>query len=318
MKTVVTVQDLLECEIKPDDLIGRFRELSAAAVRERWASGAGLVEADCPGCGASEKQPAFERSGLHYQECRACRSLYVSPRPTQAALDDYFATSEPARFWREQVLPATDAARREKLALPRAQWVADGIAEHGAAGARILDVSSHGGALVDAMLAEVPDVRDVSAAPSIEAVKTPVDAVTAFDVLDRVSDAAAFVGQVYRALKPGGLLFVTAPAISGFELQVLWDRSVYITPPEKVNLLSAEGFMRRFHEPSWEIIEFSTPGVLDVDNVRRAVEAAPGHDWPRFVKYLVTERPAALAAFQEFLQQYRLASFARLLVRKAG
>lgn len=318
MKTVVSVQDLLEFEIKPNDLLQQFRELSQSAVAERWGNGAGLIDAACPACDGKDREPAFERSGLQYQLCRDCGSLYVSPRPSQAALDEYFAASVPSRFWRERVLPATETARREKLAVPRAQWVADGIAEHGSPQACIVDVSSHGRPLVDAMLAEIADTREVTAAASIEGVAGPVDVVTAFDVLDRVADVAAFARQAHRALRPGGLLFITAPASSGFELQVLWDRSGYIAPPEKLNLLSADGFLRRFRGPAWDVIELSTPGVLDVDNVRRAVDASPEHDWPRFVRQLVAQRPEALAAFQEFLQQHRLASFARLVVRKVA
>lgn len=318
MKTVVSTQDLLEFEIKPDDLLQRFRELSREAVAERWGNGDGLVDVACPGCNSLAREQAFERCRLQYQLCSDCGSLYVSPRPSQPSLDEYFLASLPARFWREQVLPATETARREKLVVPRAQWVADGIAEHGSPNARIVDVSSHGRPLVEAMRAEIPDVREVSVAASIDAAAGPLDVVTAFDLLDRIANVAAFVSEARRVLRPGGLLFITAPAISGFELQVLWDRSGYIAPPEKLNLLSADGFMRRFQAPAWEVIEFSTPGVLDVDNVRRAVEASPEHDWPRFVRQLVAQRPEALVAFQEYLQQYRLASFARLLVRKVG
>ena len=62
--------------------------------------------------------------------------------------------------------------------------------------------------------------------------------------------------------------------MSGFDLQVLWERSTAILPPDKLNLLSAEGWVSRFAAPTWDMLEFSTPGMFDVENVRRATRAA--------------------------------------------
>ncbi len=72
-----------------------------------------------------------------------------------------------------------------------------------------------------------------------------------------------------------------------------------------------------FAEPRWEIIELSTPGMFDVENVRRAIQEDPGAAWPRVVRELVLqESEHARLELQEYLQRYRLASFARLIVRR--
>lgn len=297
MKTVVSLQDLLELEIRPGALLGEYQRLTEMAVRA-WPRAA-LHAVPCPACESGAAREAFERFGLTYQECDACGSLYISPRPDEARLAEHARTSDAARFWRERVLPETDAARREKIQLPRADWVSDGIAEYLPGASVSVDLARMGEP--SALIGREPE---------------SVDVVTAFEAFDRASDLGALVAGVRRVLRPGGLLFVTAPSASGFEMQVLWERARAIAPPDKMNLLSIPGFLARFRE-GWEILELSTPGMFDVETVRRAVEAEPQAAWPRFVRALVTGTDEHLRLeFQEYLQRARLASFARLLVRR--
>jgi len=291
MKTVVSLQDLLEFEIRPGALLGEYQRLTEAAVRA-WPA-AVLREVPCQACGSEDACPAFERYGLTYRECARCGTLYLSPRPDARTLAEHAASSAPAAFWRERLLPETEEARRDKILLPRADWVHDAIAEYAPGAARIADFEPHG-----------------------PAVAGPVDAVTAFETFDRAADLPSLVRGAHGALVPGGLLFATAPSASGFELQVLWERTRTISPPDKMNLLTIRGFMELFKD-GWEIIELSTPGMFDVETVRRAVQADPDAPWPRFVRTLVTATDEQQRMeFQEYLQRARLASFARLLVRR--
>ena len=293
MKTVVSVQDLLEYEIRPGALLDEYHRLSEAAVRA-WPA-ASLTAIACPGCGGAAARPAFERFGLAYQECEACGSVYLSPRPDARTLAEHARSSPAAKFWRERILPETEAARREKILAPRSDWVRDAIAEYAPDAETVLDLSPY----------ELPDA-------GIE----PVHAMTAFEVLDRAADVPGLVAAARAILRPGGLLFVTAPTISGFELQALWERARTIAPPEKINLLSIRGFMALFRD-GWEIVELSTPGMFDVETVRRAIEAEPAAPWPRIVRALVADSDEQRRMeLQEYLQRARLASFARLIVRK--
>jgi hypothetical protein len=145
----------------------------------------------------------------------------------------------------------------------------------------------------------------------------PVDAIIAVDALDRAADLGAMVKAFEAMLVPGGVLFATASVASGFEVQTLWERSNTILPPDKLNLPTVEGLQRIFAAPAWEILELSTPGMFDVEMVRNVMKAAPDQPWPRVVRSLV-ERTDAVGrtALVEFLQSRRLASFARLIVRR--
>ena len=291
MKTVVSLQELLEFEIRPDALLAEYQRLTDAAVRA-WPA-ASLKAVACQACGSAEARPAFERFGLAYQECGRCGTVYLSPRPDAAMLAEHARHSAPAKFWRERVLPETEGVRREKILLPRTDWVHDALAEYLPQATRVIELAPHD-----------------------DAPAGPADAITAFETFDRAADVPALVAAAHRALVPGGLLFATAPSVSGFELQVLWERARSVAPPDKINLLSIRGFMALFAD-GWEILELSTPGMFDVETVRRAVEADPEAPWPRFVRTLVRDtNEQQRAEYQEYLQRARLASFARLLVRK--
>lgn len=319
MKTVVSLQDLVDHEIRPGALLEEFQALTRASAAA-LASGPRL-DVPCPGCAGIDLTPAFEKIGFPYQRCESCGSVFASPRPTAAALARYAASSPASAFWRDRVLSDTRHARIEKLIRPRVEWVLDALTEYGSAGTSGIELSPQGALFVTELSAMSSTVSATAAdAHTDDWVRDgSADFVTAFDVLDRAADVRELTAAVHRTLKPGGLFFVMAPSISGFDLQVLWDRSPSILPPEKLNLLSVDGFSRLFQGPQWELIELSTPGMFDVENVRRAMLASPEADWPRGVREIVLQKnDGARLEFQEYLQRHRLASFARLVVRRIG
>jgi hypothetical protein len=333
--------DLAELELHPGQEFDEFYRLTERDVTAMLVSAGALEHAQCPGCGQDDARPAFAKLGFEYGECRRCGTVYASPRPDEAAVTEYYRKSDAAAWWREHVATATEPARREKVARPLARWVLDSVIEYGLSRpATVLDLSPHprllteelfaAGNGVDRTVASHPlaelDFHTAAPPPGLDLRSAsaselgglgPVDVVTAFDVLDRTADVAALTAGIDAALAPGGLVFLTAPSMSGFELQVLWSRAAAIHPPDRVNLLTLRGFTRLAELRGWELCELSTPGMFDVETVRRAIEADPDAGWPRFVGSLVTEGPApARQALQEFLQMFRRSSHARLVAQK--
>ena len=69
-------------------------------------------------------------------------------------------------------------------------------------------------------------------------------------------------------LKPGGLCFITCLLSSGFDVLVMGQDSGIFLPPERMNFLSYDGMNTILDKVGgFEILEFSTPGVLDVQNI---------------------------------------------------
>jgi len=87
--------------------------------------------------------------------------------------------------------------------------------------------------------------------------------------------------------------------------------------PEYLNVLSIEGFTRLVARCGLELIEFSTPGHLDLQLVQHAARQDPSIRLPSFVQYLIDNRDTlAHEDFQAFLQKHRLSSHVRVAARK--
>jgi len=300
MKRVVATQDLLDFEIRPSALLAEYHQLTRESLAAALSADA-LIEVPCAACGAHDSDVAFDRLGLTYRQCRRCATVFASPRPNEQALADYYRSSPAAIFWRERILTETRDARLEKLVEPRVEWVLGALAEYAPEARTGIDTSSDAGPLLERLLAPGGNIEQITAVlPTADldlnvpvrglrvkpgtiaeiAAAGPADFVTAFDTVAGAAAVQSLVRSVAAALRPGGLFLLTATSISGFDLQVLWDRSATITPPDKINLLSIGG-IRELFRSGWEILELSTPGLFDVENVRRAVAADPSGQWTR-------------------------------------
>lgn len=338
VKTIVYDQDFNELEIKPREEVARYREVLDQEVRSRLAAPAVLQPRPCPACGASEGRPAYEKSGLHYRECPACATLYVSPAPLEEALRSFFEGSEAVRFWNQRIWAGTREVRRRRIHAPLAAWIIATLDRHLPEARWTVDLSWHGRPLIEELRDQGAPLTRITAAGPMAAqefvgfegdgielrVVAPgqipeagaVDAVTAFDSLPRAADVDRFMTTMSELLRPGGLLFLTAVSVDGFDLQVLWNDASSVHPPDRINLFSVEGLERMAERHGFEVLEFSTPGAFDVSVVRQAMLMDPEADVPRFVRSLLRRGEEATEDFQVFLQHHRLSSHARLALRR--
>jgi len=337
MKTIVSVQEIFEYDIKPPAALKQWRDMLEVEIKKQWADRSGWIKIDWPTCNSDDAIPAFEHYGIEYVESSSCGSVYARYRPCEEELWRWYRESKPACFWREQILPACEEARREKIIRPRADWVLDGIAEYVPYAERLIDVSSNGRGLLEILSDASPKLTSITAAgmtADLEGVSTTrihvqpsktaelqtiekADVIVAIDALDRAADIGALISSFEKLLAPGGVIFVTASVASGFEVQTLWEESKTIIPPDKLNLPTVAGLQMLFSAPDWEILELSTPGMFDVEIVRKAIEANPDRPWPRAIRALVDRTDeSGRMALVELLQSRRLASFARLVARR--
>ena len=146
--------------------------------------------------------------------------------------------------------------------------------------------------------------------------RSTLDAALLFEALDRSVNPTDILKKVYNMLKPGGLCFITCLLSSGFEVNVLGQASGIFIPPVRMNILSFEGMNALIDKvKGFEVLEFSTPGVLDIPNVIKQIDQKEN---VTFFHYLFMQRddPDLVSSFQDFLQLNRLGTFGRLVLRK--
>jgi hypothetical protein len=285
----------------------------------------------CPVCGNVPLEEAFSRHQFGYGHCQQCWSLFALKRPSQEQARWYLHKSPAADFRRgtaysQQVLPrcrelAVDQADwvEEFITAPRLQTVVvaeprntqflEALARRGFSSLVSLDPSyepEDDGDLPLQRVARDSDVTDESA-----------HLVAALDVFERQSDPRRFLTQIHRMLQPGGYLLMTTRSGSGFDIQVLWGQAD-IYPLEHINLPSVEGMQQLLEQVGFVVEEVSTPGLLDVQVVRRVFRQSPSARLPRILKYFLNRRnQLSIDALQQFLQQHQLSSHLRVVARKA-
>ena len=97
---------------------------------------------------------------------------------------------------------------------------------------------------------------------------------------------------------------------------MLGHKSEIFVPPERMNIFSYKGLKALIEKLNcFEILEFSTPSVLDIPNVIKHLDVINN---PEFFSYIFMKRHDSelLNSFQDFLQMNRLGTFGRLVLRK--
>lgn len=329
-----------EHDIRPQALLDEFfTRLHRDAARLAARRG-DFVEVACPFCGGSASRSAFEKEGFRYVECAGCESLYASPRPTPALLRAYLETSEAAEYWSTHFYRETADARRAQMFRPRAARIAaladqyglDGravCADIGAGyGLFLLELENLGrfGRMVaiepDARLARVCREHGFTVVEKWVEEVTPedvaADLAVAFEVLEHVFDPLTFLRAASRTVRPGGLLFFSTLAASGFDIQVLWEHSRSVSPPQHLSFPSIGGVEMLVERAGLELIEVTTPGQLDVDIVRNRLLAEPELPVPRIARTIAGADAAARRAVQEVLREHRLSSHVQCLARRGA
>lgn len=311
MKRVITSGELTQDAMRPADLLDAYLERAEADIK-RFALLLGGRERDCPACdGTGDVE--FVRLGFPYRRCRSCRSLFVSPLPDETGLARYHAEGEAERFRREQVLPGTADVRARHAAAPRSRWVLAAAAAHLKARPMFAVVNAESPRFIECVspsadIVQWPDFASCASADE------PVDGVIAFDVLERSIDFSRALHQCRRALRQRGLLFVTTVSGEGFEVRMLGSRSRSLVPPVHLQLLSRSGWDIALAREGFGLVEYSTPGELDVQAVAAADRRDADLRLPPIIDALVGHEDEQVGrAFQELLQQAGLSAHVQLV-----
>ena len=327
-----------EFEIRPAALFNDFLEVARKDIAVFFSDVDRFVDLGCPAWGSDGSVFSFKKHDMSYRECSDCGSLFMSPRPTQAMIDDYYRRSDSSKFWAERFFPETAEARRELIFKPRAELLKSITERFSVPEPRVFgDI----GAGIGLFLDEVKDLgffeEIVAVEPSSELAKVcrekgypvvestledaaesdfKVSVASSFEVIEHLFQPVEFLRSAKSILKPGGLFIFTTLTCSGWDIQNLWKESKSVSPPHHINLITTEGLEKIVQHAGLELVELTTPGKLDVDIAVNMLNETPDLELERFATYLLRKRgPECHAAFQKFLQDHRLSSHALVVAR---
>jgi len=327
MKTRVLKDDFREIEIRPNEEFTHFLSLIENDIKGIFASEAGNYFYYCPACTNAKSTFKFSKNGFVYRECSSCGTVFMTPRPTKDMLHKFFAKSEGLKYWNSKKFQEQNA-RKEHVLEPRIRWISESLEFSEDSSRSYLDFYSKYLPFLEKVASIKNFGKKVSYKPDESIVNEIKDlgfeiinkigeenysVITAFEVFDRFYNPRNVLETIKSSLEKDGLLFLSTTSASGLDFQFLLKKSKNIIPPLHMNIFSVEGIVKFLEDYDFEVLELSTPGSLDINNLENQIEEI---SLPKFLTDLIKNRDShTKEAFQQFLQRARLSSHMRILAK---
>lgn len=289
----------------------------------------------CPACGGNSATKEFEKIGFRYVSCNDCATLFANPRPRFEDLDRFYSDSPSTAFWVNKFFRPMAEKRREKIFAPRAARVSR--LAGGKEKLTIGDIGAGFGLFLEELRKLRPDDNYVAIEPSDEMAKIcegkklevinacleeaegregRFDILTAFELLEHLSNPETFLRRAHSLLKPGGRLILSALNGRGFDIMLLWSKSKCVMPPHHLNFFNPSSVRLLLERTGFKVEEVSTPGKLDWDIVEGMIKNE-GADVGRFWKMLAKEGSSACKEdLQDWITKNNLSSHMNVVARK--
>ncbi len=276
-------------EVKPDfeKLKARWEEmlrryfLDATTLNPKYT-----VEVPCPHCGSSAEDQSFTLNGFCHKTCSECKTLYVSPRLSDACIEELYSDDYYSEMYTRSMLPVFEKRKRligrRKFAQTISWW-------GGAGQGRVLDIGAGIGEVIDVFREEgwtthaiemnkvaVEWLRkrgfdEVFHGPLEDYATTrKYDIIMAWGVVEHVVQPDDFLERIHDLLAPGGLFVSEVP--HGQCLLVDMARKTGMDPKrilmgeQHIVLYSIQAYIRLHERNGFQKVHLQTNG-LDVDTI---------------------------------------------------
>lgn len=320
---------LTENEIRPKDMFEEYLRLSK--IDGDALSKNDFQEIRCPACESTNVKLAFKKNEFTFKKCIHCKTLFCSPRPSAAQLNDFYKKSISAKYWSTTFLPQVAEKRKEKLIKPKAQEVIRKLEQQNLSPASICDVGASHGFFLDELarhfksskfyaIEPEPNSCDILISKGFSVSRDvlgddkswngKMNFVTCFEVLEHVYSPRTFMKDIFDLCAPGGQVLITTLNCEGYDIFSLKEKSNSISPPHHLNFMSYNGFLELFTNIGFSDVEIETPGKLDVDILLNSGEPN------EFLELLKSRGHETLNNFQEFLVNNKLSSHTWIWAKK--
>jgi 2-polyprenyl-3-methyl-5-hydroxy-6-metoxy-1,4-benzoquinol methylase len=331
---------LSEKDIRPPQFSAGQKLAALTDVGRMLSRCSEFIDVACPACGSDDSRPKYTKNGLQYVSCATCDTFYMSPRPSPAVLEWFYRESPNYAYWNKHIFPASEAARRERIFVPRVDRLLEICARHGVPTDALLEVGAGFGTFCSELqsrgvfrrvvgIEPTPELAGTCRSRGLEVIETPVeqvelesvgqfDVVASFEVIEHLFAPAEFVAHMLRLLKPGGLMLLTCPNGHGFDIATLGTVSTSVDH-EHLNYFNPESLARLLASSGMQVLESLTPGRLDAELVRNKVlEGEFSLDRQPFLKkVLIEDWDRHGQAFQDFLVSQGLSSNLWVVARRS-
>lgn len=285
-----------------------------------------FISIDCPTCGTENSKIEIEKNGFTYFECSNCNMLYMSPRPSEKILSEFYPNSRLYEVFNTYIFPTSSETRKEKLFKPRVQKVLELSKKYKIVTDSILEIGSGFGFFLEELVNQKIFNRVVGTEASNSLFETAkskeydvyngilenlkidekFNFVASFEVIEHVFNPVNFLKKVHALLDNNGVILLSFPNYDGFDIGILREKSSAIDH-EHLNYFNEKSISLLLENTGYKVLEIYTPGLLDSDIVKLAIEKNDiSNSFLR--KLLCSDDLKIIEKFQKFLQDNKLSS----------
>lgn len=339
MRTVITkygiekIQMFKEEEIRPKDIFDEYLALAAKDC-DLYFLNSSRHKIYCPSCNANGVF-AFEKNGFSYEQCPSCHTLYVSPRPGADAFASYYTTSASSKYWATTFYKKTEEARREKIWKPKAEQIKVLINRYKMADASLIDIGGGYGVFAEVLKQQHFPVTVLEPSPSLAAIcrekglaviqkfledVQPHDlsqekkVFVCFELFEHLHDPGRFLEVLYSLMRQGDLFIFSTLSGLGLDIQVLWESAKAVSPPHHLNFYNPHSIRILLEKMKFEVLEVTTPGVLDIDLLDRNAHQITDRFWKRFIEQASIQQKKTM---QHYIAETGFSSHMRVVCKKS-
>lgn len=286
-----------------------------------------LVSVNCPACDSKRNRIKYKKMGFNFVICKKCITLYVTPRPTESSLEEFYSKTKSSEYW-NKIFKKTKKIRKEKIFKPRIKMVFDILNNYNIKKCKnLVEVGAGYGWFCELAKKEKLAQRIIAIEPShhsaevcrkikgIHVIESTIeknidslhsDLIVSFESIHLLFNPRFFLKSCYNALNKKGIIIFSLTNYMGFDIQILQEKSNYIIPTF-LNMFNPNSIKILLESVGFRKVKVMTPGMMDVNIVLNYMkEEKLDNTFLPFLNLLQSEK--MIDDLQFFLQKNHLSS----------
>ncbi|HPP86954.1 MAG TPA: class I SAM-dependent methyltransferase [bacterium] len=267
-----------ENDIRPKELRKELDKLQTNDIKKILKYKKKFLEVNCPACANGQRDYCFRKKGFDFVRCKKCDTLFVSPRPTEDILNNYYCLSEHIKFFNDKIYKLSEEARKNNIFKPRVKKVIEFCDKFKVNNNTIIDIGAGFGSFGELMRKAKKFEKVIVVEPSkylaetcrkkklctiersIEKVRDiKANVITCFELIEHLFEPKKFLDSCYNILDKNGLLILTTVNIEGFDLLVLKKKSDNVLAPNHLNYFNIDSLEMLLTKCKFKILQIETP-----------------------------------------------------------
>ncbi|MEN4044799.1 class I SAM-dependent methyltransferase [Sulfurimonas sp. NWX367] len=322
-----------EEEIRPEKLFDELLRLNREDIKI-YFSDSKNTKINCSACG-NEGIFSFNKDGFDFDECKQCKTLYVSPRPDKESFNNYYTNSASSKFWATTFYKATEKNRREMLWKPKAEMILNKIQYFSPDTKKVIDIGGGYGIFIEEFL-KISNLKHLVIEPSEYLSKVCKDkglkvmvkfledvekndlpnikkTFVSFELFEHLHSPELFLKVLHDIMDKGDLFIFTTLSGMGIDIQTLWEKSKAISPPMHLNFFNPKSIKILLDTIGFKTLEVTTPGKLDIDIMKNNKEMINDRFWKNYIEYSNEDEKKEM---QTFISKNNLSSHMMIVCKK--